>query len=117
MTTPHKHAKLIKLWADGKGKIQFKGTMEWITLDNPAWNDYAIYRLALPDGFYIYNDGEEPKQKVVRWQWIIKPPFVTQDKPYLTQHFFTEEEIKSKVSFSIGTIIGKAKWTRMEFDE
>jgi hypothetical protein len=63
MKTPHKHAELIKAWADG-AEIQYHKGHEWCdVVDNtPYWyecNEYRIkpepkkYRVAL----FIFNDG------------------------------------------------------------
>ena len=42
---PHKHAELIKAWADG-AKIQ-GGTdgKHWLDLDNPSWDEEGQYRI------------------------------------------------------------------------
>ncbi len=44
--TEHKHAKLIKAWADG-AKIQkfSKRSQKWEDTDNPSWGDDTEYRL------------------------------------------------------------------------
>jgi hypothetical protein len=44
---PHKHAELIKAWADG-ATIQVKYTDDpqyWIDKDNPAWHPNDQYRI------------------------------------------------------------------------
>jgi hypothetical protein len=53
----HKHAELIKAWADG-AVIQFKSEGTWLdTQDNePFWDMGNEYRI-------------KPKQPVVRWLW------------------------------------------------
>ena len=41
----HKHAELIKAWADG-AEIQFYTvTREWIDIDNPDWKEGFRYRI------------------------------------------------------------------------
>ena len=69
---PHKHAELIKAWADG-AEIQYKyedeETTEWvdlaspgettIALDSPTWEDDVEYRLKpepKPDVVEYFND-------------------------------------------------------------
>ena len=52
------------------------------------------------------------KAPVVRWQWIIKNEHTTFFT--LTIAFFTEREARAEFSNSI---VGKAEWTRMEFDK
>ena len=44
--TEHKHAKLIKAWAEG-AKIQkfSKRSQRWEDTDNPSWGDDTEYRL------------------------------------------------------------------------
>lgn len=50
MKTPHKHAELIKAWADGK-QIQFKvlgSDGDWLDSigpENPSWSDLLEYRI------------------------------------------------------------------------
>jgi len=48
MTTPHKWAKEIKAWADGK-KIEYRspqyGREEWRELLNPGWTGPGEYRV------------------------------------------------------------------------
>lgn len=48
--TPHKHAALIKAWADG-AEIQvkqvdyFADDSRWVTTKSPTWNDDIQYRI------------------------------------------------------------------------
>lgn len=44
MTKPHKHAELIKAWADG-AKIQVCTRGFWLTDDNPRWLKEKEYRI------------------------------------------------------------------------
>jgi len=57
MTTPHKHAALIKQWADG-AQIQYKRKDGWLDVIgiNPTWNEFEIYRVK-----------PEPKPDVVKY--------------------------------------------------
>ena len=56
MKTPHKHAELIKAWADG-AEIEGQGiTGEWFITPNPDWRRGGPYR--------VYK---EPKPDVVRY--------------------------------------------------
>lgn len=44
MPTPHKHAALIKAWAEGEEiETDFKG--RWIPVKEPAWNESHFYRI------------------------------------------------------------------------
>lgn len=105
MTKPHKHADVIKAWADG-AKIQFYNCGCWCDVDtkNPCWYDTVEYRI-------------KPKEKIVRWQWIYK----TSHKQLfgVTDFFYTtKEEAQMAIDSSYGpVIIDKAEWTRWEFDE
>jgi hypothetical protein len=46
MKTPHKHAALIKAWADG-AKIQYLGRTygRWHDAETPSWEDDCEYRV------------------------------------------------------------------------
>jgi hypothetical protein len=42
---PHKHAKLIKAWADG-AEIQYRiNGGSWFDIQRPNWGDYTEYRI------------------------------------------------------------------------
>lgn len=157
MKTPHKHANLIKAWADG-AQIQYKTPTctNWNNCKEPSWIPTWEYRIKpdIPEGFTEWNGGKcpvDPKgfveikmrggrenrnfaayfywenrecstdiiaykvvknAPVVRWQWIIKNELTTFF--VLTIAFYTEREARAEFSNSI---VGKAEWTRMEFDE
>ena len=47
---PHKHAELIKAWADGAeiewvGATKYDGTKLWSVVANPPWNESHEYRI------------------------------------------------------------------------
>ena len=47
MKTPHKHADLIKAWADGD-QIEYLGigsASVWESVTNPRWDGYGEYRI------------------------------------------------------------------------
>ena len=71
--TPHKHARLIKAWADG-AEIEFRDAEchRWMRVENPTWQNCFDYRIKPasftrririaagnePDGIYlIYKDN------------------------------------------------------------
>lgn len=57
MNKPHKHAELIKAWADGAEiEIYSKITNEWIGMPHPDWHVAMEYRIK-----------PEPKLDVVRF--------------------------------------------------
>ena len=45
MKTPHKHAGLIKAWADGAEIEYLSDHGEWSTSGNPYWNPLVEYRI------------------------------------------------------------------------
>lgn len=48
MNKPHKHAELIKAWADG-AEIEYLNAVEcWVTARVPAWNVETEYRIKDP---------------------------------------------------------------------
>lgn len=60
MGVPHKHAELIKAWADG-ATIEFRGGLgEWHVTYHPDWFDDVDYRIK-PEPkkviFYLYTNG------------------------------------------------------------
>lgn len=52
---PHKHAELIKAWADG-AEIEIFNTAGWGVQANPRWDEGMAYRIK-----------PEPKHDVVRY--------------------------------------------------
>jgi hypothetical protein len=91
---PHKHAELIKQWADGH-PVQVYGDMGWKDIDQPTWNSQYEYRIK-PD---------EPKPPVVRWLWSNKDGVVSLE-------LMSEDEAKGYPHYPI-----KFEWSRTEFPE
>src|ERR1043165_5202824 len=59
MNKPHKHAAIIKAWADG-AEIQFLSTKgEWLNVDHPGWHPNFEYRV-----------NPEPKPDVPKYTYI-----------------------------------------------
>lgn len=68
MKTPHKHAALIKAWADG-AEIEVERVLYgWVNASTPQWLEQAVYRIkpepkpdvvhtvkARASGFCIFN--------------------------------------------------------------
>lgn len=53
----HKHADLIKAWADGAQIQYYRGVGNWEDIDNPNWlgvGEYRIKPMPKPD-FYTYS--------------------------------------------------------------
>ena len=44
MRTPHKHAEIIKAWADG-AEIQLWSNSTWADIELPAWGTDVSYRI------------------------------------------------------------------------
>lgn len=90
---PHKHAELIKAWADG-AKIQFKYPMtsDWVNVADPTWDERLEYRIK-----------PEEKKPVVRWLWANK-------NGQVSAFMLTEDQ--DRASFNI-----KLEWSRTEFPE
>lgn len=60
MTTPHKHAPLIKQWADGAKIEQYiPSTSTWYHNENPLWWETARYRVK-----------PEQTPDIVRYQFV-----------------------------------------------
>jgi hypothetical protein len=88
---PHKHAELIKAWADG-AEIEYRHWgSEWKTAKSPTWDEKWEYRI---------------KQKtVVRWKWAYKA-----DNSWVEMtRFMSESEVPSDCI--------KLEYTRTEFPE
>jgi hypothetical protein len=96
---PHKHAELIKAWADG-AVIQVKNGNAWedCVLD-PFWTPEAEYRI-------------KPAEPVVRWLWVRKDMHGTWIP---TSCYLTEDEFRHATPE--GREYKKLEWSREEFDE
>lgn len=104
---PHKHAELIKAWADG-AKIQYYDTIDnvWrdIDMDEHLWYETAEYRIK-----------PEEKIPVVRWLWAA---YNTNQKEFLMYpHFLSEEEVREHYLFLKQDKPIRLDWSRTEFEE
>jgi hypothetical protein len=100
----HKHAELIKAWADGAHiqRLEKIGMWNDLTIETSIdWEPHAEYRIK-----------PEEKQPVVRWLWA----FFTQSQGTwgISITFYTEREAKQ--------VLGayryiKLEYTRQEFPE
>ena len=60
MTTPHKHAELIKAWADGAEiECYSVGITTWCLVSKPTWAEHSIFRIK-----------QEPKENTVFKRWV-----------------------------------------------
>ena len=98
----HKHCELIKAWADG-ADIEFRQSLSqaWVSVKDPVWAENTEYRI-------------KPAEKIVRWQWIMK---TSTGRIYVYSDLLSEAEMEQYQSEFRCCVIGKAEWTRMEFDE
>jgi len=57
--TPHRHAELIKAWADGE-TIQVRIGKEWADTNNPGWggSEYRIKPNTIRFRTYLYVRGD-----------------------------------------------------------
>lgn len=95
---PHKHAELIKAWADG-AEIEVKNEDGTWELTNPIWHPNNIYRIK-----------PEEKKPVVRWLWMTQ----RQEGWMISSYFASDEEVKSENSPYAWV---KLDWSRTEFEE
>ena len=99
----HKHAELIKAWADG-AQIQYKWNNAWFDVahNNPHWLEHDEYRIK-----------PEEKKPVVRWKWVYKS-----HGHWVESEMFMSEldiEIRHK-TFPVEKYF-KLEYTRTEFEE
>ena len=115
MSKPHKHAELIKAWADGAEIQRYTkvlsgsakgGTVEWIWVSSPkpSWKETDEYRIK-----------PKEKQKVKMWKWLLQ-----HDKEYfLSQHFYKSHEEALADFENRGTeVLHAVDWSEIEvYDE
>ncbi len=98
---PHKHASLIKAWADG-AQIQYKtaGGSDFEDINPPSWNGIGEYRT-------------KPKPKVKVYQWLC----VKANGAYVvsSQHYKSKEE--AAVNCNLWTVLDKIEHSMREIDE
>ena len=100
---PHKHAELIKAWADG-AEIEFWSSPDnkWYLTERPSWDAWKTYRIK-----------PEKKKPVVMWKWAYKS-----HGSWLESEMFMSEieiEIRQK-TFPVEKYF-KLEYTRTEFPE
>ena len=73
MTTPRKHAELIKAWADG-AEIELKiGNGEWRLISRPHFMEAAVYRIKpepKPDFFRYVFAGDNSAGYFHKNKWL-----------------------------------------------
>ena len=103
---PHKHADLIKQWADGAEvqvlRQEFDGDF-WEDAARPRFNPDVQYRI-------------KPSKKVVRWSWAYYIIDSTNSNVWaLSPTYMTDEEAAQ--SFASDVKYRKLEWSREEFEE
>lgn len=95
---PHKHAELIKKWADG-AIIQYKDWArgEWVTCteNKPTWNEQSEYRVK--------------PVKVNKWRWVCE---FTNYQLFVTEDHYSELE-----AYKNFNVIQKIDSTMIEVEE
>ena len=102
----HKHAELIKAWADG-AEIQCFHDHYGIWQDivsPPYWSDSVQYRIK-----------PEEKTPVVRWLWAFR--FKPEDDWYQNAFYQTDEEASDYFGRNGAFNHFKLEYTRQEFPE
>lgn len=92
MNKPHKHAELIKAWADG-AEIQAQICGEWCDDYSPRWNLDGKYRLK-----------PEPKPDVVKYMG-----FINQEPGYLVSHYTIIDHWPYKLKLTFDGETGQLK--------
>lgn len=94
MGTPHKHAELIKAWADG-AEIQWFNPIEksWRDVKNPFWSINTKYRIKPEPKKVQYRFFEDSNGKFRCWTntWELTQEQVEQ-RGYFKQWLSTLEE-------------------------
>ena len=96
---PHKHAEIIKAWADGV-TVQINHDGEWRDMERPLWTEVCEYRI-------------KPAEKVVRWLWVYRSKTVP--GWHLSGLVMSEEEMEARKDTAV--VYKKLDFSRQEFDE
>ena len=98
---PHKHAELIKAWADG-AEIEFWSTLDrkWYQTDKPSWDENKKYRIK-----------STKKKTVVRWLWAYQ---IANGLWNIGSNLQTQEEAEE--NYPKESLI-RLDWSRTEFEE
>lgn len=98
MGTPHKHAELIKAWADGAEIECLNSNGDWLNTGpyTPSWYHLKQYRIK-----------PEEKKPVVRWLWATK-------SGRITTALYSDQEIMGGAGCMY---ITKLEWSRTEFTD
>lgn len=99
MGQPHKHAALIKAWADGAEielKITYAGSIKWVALpDIGIWHESEEYRI-------------KPIPKVKKWRWAYKHKGLSDIEA--TNGYYEDE--RSAEGAATTTRCGRPQWVQ-----
>lgn len=102
---PHKHADLIKAWADGAEIEERHKSGGWYDFDGGFWSDSDEFE---------YRIKPEKKKPVKRWLWVWK----WSDCPWcIVDDMMSDEEVKERMLLRPQNKYRKLPWSEMEFDE
>ena len=94
---PHKHAEIIKAWADG-ADIQVYHIDKWMDVTCPVWLEAYKYRIK----------PEPKKPPVFRWKWA----WEDDGEWYESAYFLTDEEA---ADYYEGIEVVKLEYSKQEF--
>lgn len=95
MNKPHKHAQIIKAWADGHD-IEFKGTRGWTIVVHPTFSEATEYRIR-PKVIRINGlEIPEPERAVPAENQIYYYPSVT-DSDWVSGFSWHNDSIDKRI--------------------
>ena len=100
--TPHKHADLIRAWADGAEIEESNFDGEWT-----SW--YEFNGNWTEDEWFRYRIKPQEKKPVKRWLYA----YIEEGMWVQGQAFFSDEDIKQVSNRKMVKLL----WTETEFDE
>ena len=103
--TPHKHAELIKKWADTGCQIQYKYP------DCETWHDCNNNR----PYWELDNEYRVKPTLVKKWNWVYKSPEGNMIVTCL--HYSSPEEFYNLSPYNKGKILQKVDSTMIEVEE
>lgn len=66
---PHKHAELIKAWADGAEIQVMIPVGEWVDTDEPSWSPGALYRIKPKEPIVLYGFLDQTGLRIPGSRW------------------------------------------------
>lgn len=118
---PHKHAELIKAWADG-AEIEFfhENRDTWVEITRPSWSEALKYRIKPDDPKpeyipFTWEDrglikGKWVKNKTTRLEFIITSVYSNPDGAFAINGY-PAKQLLEHFTFMDGSLCGKLKET------